>query len=271
MSAPAIDRSACPASKHGKYWMAVNYGCTCFDTRVDYSAYRRAKHQGVRRVVEATAATRICQGLARHGYTAEQIVEMSGIGERLVRELQSGRKRTVLLSRDERLRKAVTRVRLDVPPQGFAATCARRNALRHGWAPLAAWDDETIDNPGAGPDLGAALDDAVDEVAVARAVKGERLRLTEAEEVEALRLGVHQGEPLSVVSNRLGINYAGARQMLAGELTPRRSQQLRVEAELARAGHVHNDSTIAALVGVHHQTVTRARRRIAKRQEQLAS
>ncbi|MCQ9186232.1 hypothetical protein KMT30_45815, partial [Streptomyces sp. IBSBF 2953] len=31
-------------------------------------------------------------------------------------------------------------------------TRARRHALAHGWAPVGAWDDDTIDDPGAHPD-----------------------------------------------------------------------------------------------------------------------
>lgn len=111
----------------------------------------------------------------------------------------------------------------------------------------------------------------VDEVAVERALAGHHLELTDAELVAVLQAGVARGIPLSQLSNRLGINYFGARKLLGGELTPRRAQQQRVEAELARIGHLHNDTTIAALVGVHHQTVTRARRRLAERQQQLAS
>jgi hypothetical protein len=266
-----IDRSGCPAPRHGEYWMAVNYGCVCFDTKVAYSAYRRAKHQGLRRVVDATAATRICQGLPHYGYTAEQIAGMSGVSERLVRELQAGGKETVLRSRDEMLRHAAARARIDVQPQSSAASCARRVARRHGWVPLAAWDDETIGDPNAVPDLGDGVSDEVDEVAVARAARGERVRLTAVEKAAALRLGVDRGDPLSRVSARLGINYADARRMVGVDMSPRREQQLRVEAELARVGDIHNDFTIGALLGVHHQTVTRARRRLARRQEQLAS
>lgn len=145
----------------------------------------------------------------------------------------------------------------------------RRMAAERGWVPPLAWDD--IDDPDGLPDLEGEPDGEVDEVAVARASRGERLALTPEEKAEALRLGVDRGEPLSRVSARLGVNYADARKMLGVDLSPRRAQQIRVEAELARVGDVHNDFTIAALTGVHHQTVTRARARLARRQNQLAS
>jgi hypothetical protein len=146
---------------------------------------------------------------------------------------------------------------------------ARNLAVKHGWAPPLAWDD--IDDPAAEPDRGAVIDEAVDEVAVARAVRGERLRLNEAEEAEALRLGVERGEPLTRVSKRLGINYVGAQILVAGGSTPGRAKRTRVEAEVLRLGDTHSDRQLAALLGVHPPTVASARRRLAARQDQLAS
>lgn len=266
-----IDRSGCPSPRHGEYWMAAKYGCTCFDTRVAYSAWRQAFRGGQRRIVDATAATRICQGLPHYGYTAERIVELSGVSERLVRELQTGRKTTLLRTRDKMLRAVASRARLDVHLHDYAGSCARRNARRRGWVPLAAWDDDTIGDPSVEPDLGALVDDAVDEVAVARAVRGERLRLNQAEEAAALRLGLAQGETLTSVSKRLGINYLGAQILLAGGSTPGRAKRARVEAEVLRVGGDLDDREIAAVLDVHPSTVASARLRLAQRQPQLVS
>jgi transcriptional regulator with XRE-family HTH domain len=246
-------------------------GCRCPDAVFAYFRYNKAKKRGERRVVDATAARRITQGLAFHGFHVDLIAEMAGVSARTVAGLQSGSKPTLWRSKDEALRQLARSIRLDQPRSGWDANRARSAARRNGWVPLAAWDDETIGNPTVGPELGGRGEDIVDEVAVALAVKGERLRLTDSEQVEALRLGVRQGEPLSEVSSRLGINYSGARRLVAGGSTPRRSKQARVEAEVVRVGATHDDRAIAALVGVHFTTVARARQRLAERQQQLAS
>lgn len=68
---------------------------------------------------------------------------------------------------------------------------SRRNralALNRGWAPPLAWDDESIDDPSARPLTGGAgRGGPVDEVAVARAMRGDRVPLRPAERAEAVR------------------------------------------------------------------------------------
>src|ERR1041384_6683172 len=114
MNTTTIDRSACPAPRHGKYWMRNNLGCVCFDARVDQAAYRAEQRRGEFRRVPSLAATRIVQGLARHGFGTAGIAAMSGLSERVVKALQAGRQPTVLRSSDEALRRVADRVRLDV-------------------------------------------------------------------------------------------------------------------------------------------------------------
>lgn len=268
----AADRSGCPATRHGVYWMWAK-GCVCFDTKVAYSRYRQDRKAGARRVVDATASTRICQGLAYHGYTAEQVADMSGVSIRVVYDLQSGRKPTILASRDRMLREAADRARLDQQRLGYAASRARQAARRAGWAPLAAWDDSTIDDPAAVPDLGVDVRDGVDEVAVARALEGERVRLTKAEQATALRVGLDQGRQLSAVAAVLHLNYTTARS-LAGVEPTREQRAAEIDAEVQRLTAAGHDTyTIAALTGVHRRTVGRALRRIDERQspQQVAS
>jgi hypothetical protein len=270
VTAPVVDRSLCRAARHGEYWMRAKYGCRCFDARLDESVYRRARRRGERLVVDATAARRIAQGLACHGYNADQIATLSGLGVRTIYELQSGRKTTLQRRKDQALREAADRMPLDQYRTGWDADRARLAARRNGWVPLAAWDDDVIDDPAAVPAADAAEGD-IDTVAVSQALKGVRLRLTAAEQAEALRLGLERGEPLSKVAATLHLSYAKARE-ISGLPAVLRERKAEMQAEVVRLSAAgHGSSAIGALIGVHHQTVIRARRRIAERQEQLAS
>lgn len=79
------------------------------------------------------------------------------------------------------------------PPASIGVTRAKRWAQRNQWAPPMAWDDDTIDDPNARPDLGDTDEQLVDLVAVERALGGERVRLTRAERDEAFRVGLARG------------------------------------------------------------------------------
>jgi hypothetical protein len=148
-------------------------------------------------------------------------------------------------------------------PAGYSATRSRRMAAQQGWHAPLDWEGTDIDDPTSVPDAAeeppADMGD-VDVVAVERALAGERMELTDAELVAVLQVGVARGEPLSRLSERLGINYFGARKMLGGELTPRREKQQRVEAEILRSAA--GDYVIAAQLGVARSTVSRARARL---------
>jgi len=134
--------------------------------------------------------------------------------------------------------------------------------------PPLAWDD--IDDPAAEPDFGSPVAQGVDEVAVARAARGERVRLTAAETTEVLQSQVARGESLTAVTKRLGINYDGAKTLLAGGLTPALAKQARIEAALVEDGE-RSDRQIAAELGVQPTTVANTRKRLAQQQYQLAS
>lgn len=209
-----VDRSNCPAQRHGEYWMRNKFGCVCFDTRLDYSRYRHELARGVRRIVSATAATRIAQGLARHGFTAAEIAAMGGISLRAVRQLQAGTKPTLWRSHDVALREAADRVRLDVVRVGDGPNRARNAARRNGWLPLTAWDDDTLDDPAASPRLGLPVDDDVDDVVVERVLAGERLRLNRAERLAAARKAAAGGMGVQHLSELLHVSFTAARTLL---------------------------------------------------------
>ncbi len=97
----------------------------------------------------AVAATRIVQGMARHGFTSDEIADMAGVPVWVVQKLLAGHKRQVLAVYAHAIRVAGDRVRLDVVPSGPSADRSRAAACRKGWVPLAAWDD--IADPDARP------------------------------------------------------------------------------------------------------------------------
>lgn len=202
-----IDRSGCPAPVHGKYWMIAKYRCRCFDARVDQSNYRTARYRGTRRIIDATAARRITQGLACHGYTADEIAAESGVSVRTVYALQSGENTTITSRKDEALRDLAQRVKVDQPRTGYTASRAKSAARRNGWVPLTAWDDDTLDDPNAEPDLGDDGSTVVDPVVIERALGGERMKLTRLERHHAVHVGLARQLSRLEVSRRLRISW----------------------------------------------------------------
>jgi hypothetical protein len=90
---------------------------------------------------------------------------------------------------------------------------ARNLAVKNGWCPPLAWDDN-IDDPAAEPQQGS-VDAEPDLVVVERALSGERLPMTAADREAALLRGVAQGMSLSRTALTLGINYSTAQRFVA--------------------------------------------------------
>lgn len=266
----ALDRSGCPADRHGEYWMAAKLGCVCFDTRVDNSRYRQEVRAGRRRIVPAVAAIRIAQGLARHGFTADDIAAMAGVSLRLVRDLQAGTKRQVFRSRDAQLRAAADRVRLDVARTGYAADRARAAARRHGWAPLTAWDDDALGDPQAQPALGMPDADVVDELVVEQALAGERVALNDPERALAVRMALARGLTVSAAAELLRMNVSTTRSFAETGLSPRQLRLRRLDAAVEQFPDLSTPD-LAARLGVARETAARSRRRLAGRNQQIAS
>lgn len=84
---------------------------------------------------------------------------------------------------------------------------SRSYAANQGWAGPLAWDDDTIDDPDAVPDVKGGVDETpyVDDVKVARALTGERHKLNHAERRAAITIGHarHWSDPM--ISERLNI------------------------------------------------------------------
>lgn len=216
-------------------------------------------------MVWVVGASRRVQGLSWMGWSLQEQADRVGMYLQQVWQISRSRQSMITVATDRTFRGLFEQLSATRGP----STRSHNAAVRSGWVPPLAWDD--IDDPDEVPNLDGDGDPDIDMVAVSRALEGGRVTLSPLEQAEALRVGVARGEPLTQVADRLGLSYFIARKLLDGEPSPRQEQQARVEAALAEMGDTHKDTTIAALVGVHHQTVTRARRRLAERQQQLAS
>lgn len=214
--------------------------------------------------VAATGTVRRIQALAWLGWGLTEQGRRIDMAVEQVWQLAHGRRTYVTVAVEQKFQGLFERLSATQGP----SERVRRGAVRSGWLPPLAWDD--IDDPLAIPNLGSLIAETVDEVAVARAARGERVKLTPAETTEVLRSRVAAGEPLTAVTKRLGINYDGAKTLLAGGLTPALAKQARIDAALTDGGD-RSDRQIAADLGVQHGTVARARQRLTQQQYQLAS
>lgn len=214
-------------------------------------------------MVPVVGASRRVQALAWMGWSLQEQANRVGMYLQQVWQVAWAKQSAVTVATDQTFRDLFEQLSATRGP----SKRAHNAAVRKGWMPPLAWDD--LDNPAERPNLGG--DEVVaDEVTLERALQGEAVDLTDAERAAALLAGVAAGEAVSPMAKRLGISPYVARKITGGSVK-RRELQARVEAELIRSGDTHCDYNLGSLLGVHHQTVTRARARLARRQAQLAS
>ncbi len=215
-------------------------------------------------LVPAVAAIRTAQGLTRHGYPAAAIADMAEVPVTAVRMLHAGRKRLILPRIERPVRMLGMRVRLDVLPSGPSANTARAQARRRNWMPLAAWDESTIGDPDALPDLGMPGDDFVDEVAVERALAGVPVALNKPERACAVQAALARGLTESAAAVLLRMNLSTFRSFAEHGMSPVARKQAELDAAVADLGHL--GTTLAARrLGVAEMTIVRSRQRLAER------
>lgn len=227
-------------------------------------AVRPEGRQGRSGEVSAFGVTRRVRALVALGWSFAAQGRELGVPTQMVWEFAWEKQRFVTKHTRERVHSMFER--LSATPGG--STRAVNDARRRGWLPPLAWDD--LDAVGAEPQFGGADSESVDEVAVERALAGEPIALTDAELMVALQAGVARQVPLSRLADQFGLSWSNAQTLLEGRLPRRRALQARVDAEVARIGHLHTTSSLASLLGVHFETVTRARARLAERGELVA-
>jgi len=145
-----------------------------------------------RNMVPTTGTSRRMKALAAIGYGWEAQARFLGISRNSAWRTGNEYYRCVSRSRAREVADMYDKLSMLPAPDGEASVKARNTAARHGWAPPLAWDDDTIDDPRAQPNLGAARGPALpDEAAVTLAVEGRRgdigRPLNRAEKHEAVR------------------------------------------------------------------------------------
>lgn len=104
--------------------------------------------------VDATGLRRRLQALRVIGWSAYRLAEAAGSAEARIQLICSGEQPTVRQALAVKILRVYAELAQTPAPPGRSATRTTRHALANGWAPPAAWDDDTIDDPQAAPDFG---------------------------------------------------------------------------------------------------------------------
>jgi AraC-like DNA-binding protein len=196
----------CTAARHGDESAYSWWACRCPEAREAWRLYKKRLREGRQPPahVHAVGTARRLQALVAYGYTWRALATHLGVSPRRTQDLASMRRGFVHRDTAARVRTVYDRLSLTRGGAAYALTVA----ARYGWLPPLAWDDATIDDPQAQPWGGQAEDTApiVDEVAIRRALNGERVKLTRLEKHHA----VHHGVP------RLGVNAVATALHLSG-------------------------------------------------------
>jgi hypothetical protein len=218
---PVAQEETVAERRHGEPATYDWWGCRCPECREAHRLYRKRLRENRQPpgIVPAVGTVRRIRALVAAGYPQKDLAARMNISPQRVRQLNIDLGGMVHRVTAEKVRCLFAELAAVPGPSKYARTVAEK----YGWMPPHAWDE--IDDPAAEPDLGAADDGWVDEVAVERVLAGEHIELTDSELIAALQLGTARGESLSRLSLLLGINYAGAKTLLGGELTPRRAKR----------------------------------------------
>ncbi|MGA4726270.1 hypothetical protein ACPB67_02520 [Micromonospora taraxaci] len=206
----------CPVNRHHTY-SAYRHGCRSPQARDDFRLYYKRRREGRAepRRIDGTGTRRRIQALWAIGHASTTIGhaagDMSGFN---IQRLAT--RRYVSRGSLNAIRLAYQRLSL----QTGTSIVTRKRAAAAGYAPPLAWDDDTIDDPNAQPQLGDPDADVIDEVAVRRALEGERITLTTAERDHAVAAGLSRGMSTAELARRLRISGTRALELAA------RSRQL---------------------------------------------
>ncbi|MFF3867379.1 hypothetical protein [Micromonospora sp. NPDC001898] len=199
----------CPAPRHDTY-SGYRYGCRSAAAREEFRLYQKRRREGrhIPRRLDATGTIRRIQALWAIGHSSDTIGKHAGLSEyhvqRIVHQAHVNRP----------LRDTIVRAYRDLAQMPGTSDITRKRAQRAGYPSPLAWDEHTIDDANARPDYGSDSD-VVDEVAIRRALAGERVPLTPAERDCAFRVGMARGLTAHAVGNRLHLSGETARRIAA--------------------------------------------------------
>lgn len=144
------------------------------------------------------------QALAALGWRYSDIADRMGVAKCRIGHLAVGVNPTVHRDTAAAVAAVYEQLSMTVGPSQYNRTLA----AGRGWAPPLAWDDDRIDDPAGRPRRsgGRALTKgkAFDEIAIERAMAGDRVHLTPTERTEAVRRLTDRGLSLSQAAERLG-------------------------------------------------------------------
>lgn len=184
----------------------------CVECRARNAAYRRwhLRQRAYGRVmtVPALGLTRRLRALAFLGWPQSALARETGLSFRTVQAIRAGEWTEVRKPTADAVKAAYERLCMTAGPDCRSTTWAKNQ----GWLPPLAYDD--IDDPDEWPATVTVLPtNDVDEVAVERAMCGERIDLTPAERVEAIRRMSDAGDSLNRIADALGMSIRRVRDL----------------------------------------------------------
>ena len=160
--------------------------------------------RGTPRTVPIVGAVRRVRALQRIGWSAEHLSLHLGLSSKWL-GVTLGSNQSGKISRANWERIASLYDEFSMTPGPSELTKAR--AIKAGWAPPLAWDDETIDNPRALPNLTGRRDShwtAYDPEVVRRILAGERLPASLPERREVTRRWIAAGKSQAELERQTG-------------------------------------------------------------------
>lgn len=166
--------------------------------------------------VDSTGSKRRIHALVRIGWTYAEISRRCGVNHCTLRKVAL--RPRVNADTAAKVAQAYRELHLTPGPAGHAVAAARRR----GFLPPLAWDEDTIDDPSAVPDLGAGVDSEVDEVLVERIVAGKvnvgpgrRVVVPPQDRLEAVRRMLPLGIAPTPMANRIGASKEVVERLIA--------------------------------------------------------
>lgn len=161
-------------------------------------------------VIAGTGTRRRLQALVANGWTQGALAARLGMSTGNFNSLIHGHNRKAgagrVLASTYRAVLALYEELWDQPaPLTRGRVRSQAVAKQHGWPPPLAWDDDTIDDPDAGPAVDDVDEDLVDELAIEAVLDGHPMALTGATQLAAVHRMLERGMPVRVVADRLGI------------------------------------------------------------------
>jgi hypothetical protein len=180
-------------------------------------------------LVDGTGTRRRLRALVALGWPARHLGDRLGFSSRTNWYLTSPDivdAAPVRASTRDAVRGLYDELSFTLPPPSRFATRARNLATARGWRPPLAWDDETIDDPRVRPNRGTGLvrEGAVfDEIAVERALHGDKVHLRPGERAEVVRRLTAQGLSAKQIAPPVGIDKRSVQRIRDQRRTARAS------------------------------------------------